>query len=964
MSEYPSTSDLQRALDATIRGAVRTEPVTLGAYATDASIYRFQPLAVVEPLDQEDVVAAVQCCSRHHWPLLPRGGGTSLVGQSVGPAVIVDLSRHCTRVLELNVAERWVRVEPGLVRDELNRQLTPHRLHFAPDPATTSRANIGGMLANNSSGMRSLRYGMTSDHVLEVELALASGEVVTLGPVTADALSRPPTDRLHQLQQALHRIVTRERSEILAHYPRVPRRAGGYALDAFTGPLPWNLAKLIAGSEGTLGVILNAKLNLEPVPRHAGVCLAQFATLDGCLRSVASIVAHGTSAVELVDGIIVRQARTHPLTRHTCRLIEGDPEAVLVIEVRSDVAGEVASGLAAIRNELLTSGAAYAVHATHDPEEVAEIWLMRESALGLMSTVAGPRRPIPYIEDAAVPLEVLPDYVAEVLAVCARHQQPVSLFAHAGAGLLHIRPMHNLRDPADWKQLKQIQDEVFELVLKYKGAWSGEHGDGIIRGAYNRRYFGERLYQAFTEIKALFDPEGLLNPGKVINIPPRDQNLRVESRAKPVEVKTAFRWQEEGGVAAATERCTGIGACRQLKSGVMCPSYMATRDELHSTRGRANVLRLALAGEWGPDALGDDQVKAVFDLCLSCKGCQGECPNKVDVGKMKAELLFQYYKTNRRPLRMHLLARPDQLGRWQAGPQALLVNALLQARFTRRALAKWLGLAAERPLPTYARQRFSTWFQRRPSTHNRPCVVLFNDIYMEYHQPEIGQAAVQVLEAAGYHVELTPPLSSQRPALSLGWLDRAARHGVELYRRLAPYAEAGHPILVVEPSCASALRDDLLDLVTPADHAQQVASQIQLVDEFLADRLTRGTAQWPELRAPGTTVFYHPHCHQRAFDNGRSTISLLKRVEEVDLRISNAGCCGMAGSFGYEQEHYELSRKVAADRLLPALEACPADAITLANGFSCRHQIADLAQRRAQHPLQWLAGLMPPQDLG
>ncbi len=950
-----------------VRGAIRTDIATRGAYATDASMYQFEPLAVIEPLDRDDIVAAVKVCAEHRLPILPRGGGTSLVGQCIGRGVVIDVSRHCHRLLEVHADECWARVEPGMIRDELNRRLAGHRLHFAPDPATTSRANIGGMIANNAAGMRSIQYGMTIDHVLSVDIVLADGEVMTLGPVDSKDLASPASDRPAMIRQAVHRIIERERDEIAARYPRVGRRSGGYALDALANEDPMNLAKLIAGSEGTLGLILEARIRLEPVPAHSGLCLAHFTTIGACLRAVEPIVRHKPSAVELLDGVIVRQAREHPMTRPTCAVIDGNPEGLLVIEARSDDRDDVRGKLEAIRLMLLESGACYHAPIMTEPTAIQAVWLMRESALGLMTTVKGERKPTPYIEDAAVPPAVLPAYIEDVLAICKRHGQPVSLFAHAGAGLLHIRPLHNLHDPADIERMKQIQDEVFERVVHYGGSWSGEHGDGIIRGGFNERFFGPRLYQAFREIKALFDPDGRMNPGKTVDTYPRDENLRFDrGHYRPEPITTAYRWQADEGLLRAAEQCTGVGACRKLSTGVMCPSYMATRDEVHSTRGRANVLRLALTGQLGRDALTRSDVKAVFDLCLSCKGCVSECPNKVDVGKMKAELQHQYYQRHRRPLRSHLFARAGLLGQLQSGRPAPVFNALLQSKPIRLLLDRTLGIDARRHLPAYAQERLSRWFrrcsERDETTSDRPRVILFNDVYMEHHEPAAGQAAVRVLETAGYEVTLLDSMDSQRPALSQGMLDRARIRGGEVIRKLLPYAKQGIPILVVEPSCATALLQDLPDLVENGEDADTVKSAVQLADAFLADSLSRGLTRLPPISAPGLTIFYHPHCHQRSIDGGRGTRTLLDAIQDAAVIESKAGCCGMAGAFGYEKEHYDLSVQVAGDRLIPALNSCPANTRVVACGFSCRHQIADLTGRRTVHPFQLIDELLQQQE--
>jgi len=876
-----------------------------------------------------------------------------LTGQSVGSGVVLDISRHLNKVLELNVSERWVRVEPGITRDELNRQLKPHGLHFAPDPATSSRANIGGMISNNSAGMRSIQYGMTIDHLLSLDLALSSGEVIILGPMTESDLSSDRQDRTTHFLKSLRRIIDRERNEIAVRFPRISRRAGGYALDTFIGPSPWNLAKLTAGSEGTLGIILEAKLNLESLPRHSALCLAHFNGLRDCLQAVQSIMSFKPSAVELLDGLIIRQARQHPLTQATCSMIDGEPEALLIIEARSNDVAEVKSRLLGIQSTLMASGRCYHTRMVEDSTDVQAVWKMREHALGLMTTVEGDRKPTPYIEDAAVPLEVLPDYIDEVLAVCRKHGQPVSLFAHAGAGLLHIRPLHDLHRREDIDQMLLIQDEVFALVKKYKGTWNGEHGAGIIRGGYNRDYFGDRIYQAFIEVKELFDPDGIMNPGKIVHSPARDEYLRFGSYSQPLPVNTAYRWQDEGNLLRAAEQCTGIGACRQIKSGVMCPSYMATRDEVHSTRGRANVLRLALSGQLGNNAMQSDDVKAVFDLCISCKGCKTECPNKVDVGKMKAELLFQYYQKHRRPIRSRLFANAARLGAIQSGWPAPLFNAILHSRLFRWVLDRSLGIDARRPLPRYARQPLSTWFASREKSlgDERMRVVLFNDTFTEYHEPEVGKAAIRVLEAAGFSVILFSA-DSQRPALSQGMLDVAQKRGTNVIQRLAPYAEKKLPILVIEPSCATALLQDLPDLTEHPDMAASVASHVHLLDNFLAGELLAGRCSLPSMRADGQTLLFHPHCHQRSIDGGRATLALLNLIQGAVIKSTDAGCCGMAGSFGYEKDHYDLSVKIAEDRLLPVLRTCENNTIVVATGFSCRHQISDLSGRQARHPVQ------------
>jgi FAD/FMN-containing dehydrogenase/Fe-S oxidoreductase len=938
-----------------IKGGVFADPISLGLYATDASMYQMLPLAVVTPRDRDDTVKAVRLCAERGLPLLARGGGTSLTGQSIGEAVILDVSRHLTRVLELNLAEGWVRVEPGLVCSELNAFLKPHGVHFAPDPATANRANIGGMIANNAAGMRSVRHGMTIDHVLALDLVLATGEVLNLGPLDAQELTAKCVlpGQEGDIYRGLRELVARHADEIRTRYPKVIRRSGGYALDAFLDADPWNLAKLICGSEGTLGVILEAKLRLTPLMRRSAVCLAHFDSLDAALRATASILVENPSAVELIDGVILRQARIHPLTRDICSLVQGDPASILVIEVQGDDGNAVAAHIRRIASRLV--GSAYAVPVMTEPCAIQEVWQLRESALGLMTTVQGTKKPVPYIEDAAVPPEVLADYVAEVLAICRKYNQPVSMFGHASVGLIHIRPLHDLHEKIDIARMLQIQEEVFPLVQKYGGSWSGEHGDGIVRGGFNRRFFGERLYEAFREVKRLFDPKGRMNPGKVIDSPPVDSHLRFGIGYKPLPIQSKFYYRVQGGILAAAEQCTGVGTCRKTQAGVMCPSYAATREEIHSTRGRANALRLALTGQLGSEAMCSDELKAVMDMCLSCKGCKGECPNGVDMVRLKSDVLHQHQKRHGVPFQARLFANLPSLARLASGLPAPLVNTLMRSAPVRGLLGRVFGIDPKRVLPLYTSQRLSTWFSHRRD--GGKCVadrrvVLFNDTYTEHYQPQVGRAAIEVLEAAGYQVELVTLGDSQRSAISQGLLDQAKRSGSRLFQRLDVLLADGTSLLVCEPSCASALADDLPDLLDDAELARRVASRVQMLDHFLEQELAAGhcTLPWKKTGTDASQKFLvHGHCHQKTLDGGRWTHRLLARIPGAVVDDTEAGCCGMAGAFGYEVEHAELSRKIAGQFLLPRLAKANADTQVVSNGFSCRYQIAELSGRKPRH---------------
>lgn len=945
---------------------VLDDPVSLGLYATDASMYQITPLAIVQPRDRDAALAAIRLCAAERLPLLARGGGTSLTGQSIGAGVILDVSRHLDRMLELNLEEAWVRVEPGIVCSELNALLNSHGVHFAPDPATENRANVGGMIANNSAGMRSVRYGMTIDHVLEIDLALASGEVLHLGPLDQSELAALSGWR-GEILNGVHALVARNRDEILRRYPKVIRRSGGYPLDALVVEDPWNPAKLICGSEGTLGVILEAKLRLTPLPRHSAVCLAHFASLDASLRAAMPLVAEGPSAVELIDGVVLRQARSHPLTRDICSQIQGDPAAILVIEVQGEDAGAVAAHIRRMAATL--DGQAYAAPVMTEGVAIQAVWQLRSSALGLMTTIEGRKKPVPYIEDAAVPPAVLADYVEEVLQVCRRHGQPVSMFGHASVGLIHIRPLHDLRDATEIERMKQIQEEVFPLVLKYGGSWSGEHGDGIVRGGFNRRYFGDVLYTVFQEIKRLFDPEARMNPGKVIDALAVDSHLRYGPTYHPQPPASLFHYRAQGGMQAAVEQCTGVGVCRKTQGGVMCPSYVATRDERHSTRGRANALRLAIAGQLGVDALASDEIKAVLDLCLACKGCKGECPNGVDMARLKAEVTHLYQRRHGVSRRARLFANMAVLAGLASGPQSLLANAVLRNGVVRLFLQKWFDIDRNRPIPPYAKRRLSDWFAGQQGiwqsldadTVASKRVVLFNDTYMEHYLPGIGRAAVEVLTAAGYQVQLSQSSDSQRSAISQGLLDQAKRKGTVLFRELDALTADGASILVCEPSCASALADDLPDLLDDPDLVSRVAGRVIMLDRFLEQELAAGRCEL-NLHSPvegePRLFLVHSHCHQKTLDGGRWTHKLLGRIPGAIVEDSEAGCCGMAGAFGYEVEHAELSRRIAGAKLLPRLDRGGSNIQVVANGFSCRHQIADLSRHKPRHFVEVIRGLL------
>jgi FAD/FMN-containing dehydrogenase/Fe-S oxidoreductase len=938
---------------------IKTDILTRGIYATDASMYQQMPVGVVMPADREEILTVIKDCRSGRLPLVARGAGTSLTGQSINDAMVLDLSRHMTRIIELNLDEGWVRVEPGVVCSDLNAYLKPYGVHFAPDPATENRATIGGMIGNNSAGMRSVCYGMTIDHVLEIELALSDGQVLSLAQLDRDGVMS--TCALRTVEGNIYRnlveIVEKNSQEIRSRYPKVIRRSGGYALDALLDVNHWNLARLICGSEGTLGIVLEARLKLSPLPRHRALCLAHYSSIDGALRSAPLIVAAGASAAELLDGIIIRQARIHPLTRDICSQIQGDPEAVQVIEVQGDDMHIVHEQVTRLAEDL--SRFTYAAPVMTARNDIAAVWQMRTSALGLMTTVRGSRKPTPYIEDAAVPPENLADYVAEVLAICKKHNQPVSLFGHSSVGLVHIRPRHDLHDPNDIATMRQIQAEVFAVVRKYGGSWSGEHGDGIVRGGFNREYFGPELYSAFEQVKSLFDPAGLMNPGRVIATPAMDSHLRFGPSYSAELAQERFRYPETGGIVAAAEQCTGVGACRKTQGGTMCPSYMATKDEMHSTRGRANALRLALSGQLEPGGLTGASLAEAMELCLACTGCKTECPNGVDMARLKAEVLQARIDRQGISIRTRLFSSLENLGQVACGPQARLINPLLNNPATRNFLEWSIGIAAKRALPAFAVGRLSKWSSKRPrKAIDGPRVLFFNESYSEYFLPQVGRAAIECLEAAGYRVDLATVGESQRVAISMGMLDKAKKNGYHVLKALDELLDPDTLIIVCEPSSASALLEDLPDLIDDSVLARRIADRVVMFDKFLEEGIAAGRVllKWRETKPSYFMV--HSHCHQKTVDGGNWTQKLLARIPGATVRDSEAGCCGMAGTFGYQKEHADLSLKIASQRLIPALDKAPENAIIVVNGFSCRHQISELTSRIPLHVAEVINGFI------
>ena len=998
-----------------IAGEVRFDATSRQLYSTDASIYQMEPLGVVIARTSEDVVATVQTAAEMHVPITARGGGTSLSGQSIGPGIVLDCSKYLNNILELDPVGRVVRIQPGVVLDTLNRALAAHNLQFGPDVATASRANLGGMIGNNSAGARSIVYGKTIDHVRRLGVVLADGRRTEFGPLTVsewEVKARSSTADAPLYRRVLD-VVRQQRDEIRRRFPRILRRVSGYNLDvicdALTGspdspPLPRTrgrgvggegvesrlgatpspqplspeyggeglsglagLHQLIVGSEGTLAVITEAELNVLPRPKYRGLLVPQFASLAAALDALAPCLELRPSAVELLDHRLIELAAGNLALRDTMKAIRGKPRALLMVEFSGDDEGEIADRVEKLRQRLDGVNGLTASVPALDPSLRDPLWNLRRAAMPLLYGMPGDRKPITFVEDAAVAPAKLPEFAARFREILNQEGTDGAFYGHASVGCLHIRPLLNLKDAADVARMRRITGKVTDLVLEYGGSLSGEHGDGLARSEWNEKMFGPAVYAAFQEVKKAFDPTNVLNPGRVVNAPPMTDNLRYDPTHLSHEPATVFDYSKQQGFLRSVEMCNGNGACRKTEGGTMCPSFRATLDERDSTRGRANVLRLALAGADPERAMRREAIHEVYDLCLMCKACKAECPSNVDVAKIKAEFLQFYYDKRRRPLSHLLMAALPKLNRLGA-PFAPIINWLQQRRSMRWLMEKMAGIDRRRTLPPLHADHFRRWFAHHTAAKKgtvplpqgdsplfRSRVLLLADCFTTYNEPQIGKAAVRVLERAGYEVELADIPCCGRTLISKGFLHQTKALVKGIVPALAQRLADGTPLLGLEPSCLLTLADEWTELL-PGEETRRIAAAAHLADGWLAQQVTAGRCQL-QLRPSAEKCVVHGHCHQKALVGVGGTVAALRLVPGLEVSVLDTGCCGMAGSFGFEKEHYDLSVKIAKLSVLPALAAAPL-ATVVAPGTSCRHQIHDLAERRALHPLEVIEGQM------
>ncbi len=944
----PGDPDLKMRLERALEGEVRFDPFTRGRYSTDASIYQIEPIGVVMPKSVDDIAAAIDIAARAGVPVLPRGAGTSQCGQTVGRALVMDVSRHYNQLIETDLEAETATVQPGIVLDQLNRLLKPTGYSFPIDVSPANRATIGGMTGNNSCGARSIQYGIMVQNVLEVDAILADGTMSRFGEIGGNLPGA--STRYADLMRDLKSLYAEEADEIARRIPTLLRKVGGYNLETL-GAEPFNSAKLLVGSEGTLGFFTRIKLKLHKLPRHRVQAVCHFGRFYDAMAATRHIVTLGPSAVELVDRTMIELARNIPAFAPTIeRAVKGEPDALLLVEFSGEDQAALLDKMRLLDELLGDLGHPDAIVPAVDPAFQAKLAEVRTAGLNIMMSMKGAGKPVSFIEDCAVPLDDLAEYTSKITECFDRHGAVGTWYAHASVGCLHVRPVLNMKDGTDVAKMRAIAEEAFALVRDYKGSHSGEHGDGLVRSEFHEQMFGGRIVNAFERVKDLFDPTGLFNPGKIVRPSKMDDRSLMRYQpdyAQKEPFTEALDWSDWGGFLGAVEMCNNNGTCRKSNPGVMCPSFRATEEEQHVTRGRANSLRLAVTGQLGADALFSDAMKETMDLCVGCKGCKRECPTGVDMARMKIEFQAQWRARHGSSRAETLIAH---LPRW--APIASLLAPLVNLRNRVPALAALgehlLGFSAKRSLPAW---RFKEHRATPPRGEGREAV-LFIDTFNRYFEPENARAARRVLDAAGYRV-IEPegqgrPLCCGRTYLAAGMVDEARAEARRLIAAIRPYVDKGAAVIGLEPSCLLTLRDEYAAML-PASEIEGLASKAMLFEEFLASENKAGTLDLKLKPLDQPEIWLHGHCHQKAFGVMPAITETLGLIPEASVKTIESSCCGMAGAFGYQADHYDVSMRMAELDLLPAVRKAPANALIVADGTSCRHQIHDGAARDAIH---------------
>jgi len=959
-------------LSAELEGDFFTDETTRILYATDASAYREIPLAVAVPKSQADLKKLISFARDNQTSLIPRTAGTSLAGQVVGKGIVVDVSKYFTKIIEFNKSENWVRVQPGVIRDELNLFLKPHGLLFGPETSTANRAMMGGMVGNNSCGSNSVVYGSTREHVLEINALLSDGSEASFHPVDLDTFHQKcEGDNLEaNMYKTIRSLLGNfdNQQGIRKEFPRksIERRNTGYALDILVDMAPFtaggpdfNFCKLIAGSEGTLAFITEIKLNLVPLPpKETGLLCVHFKSIDESLRANLVALKYKPSASELIDHYILECTKDNIEQNKNRFFVQGDPGAILVIEFKRNTREEIEKIVGPLVDDLKAAGLGY-----HFPllfgEDTGKIWSLRKAGLGLLGNMPGDKKPVPVVEDTAVDVHDLPAYIAEFNELLKKHHLHSVHYAHAGSGEIHLRPIINLKTEEGNKMFRTIATDIAGLVKKYQGSLSGEHGDGRLRGEFIQQMVGSHNYELFKQIKNSWDPRHIFNPNKIVDTPPMNTMLRYRPGQKTPVFNTIFRYYNQD-ILQHAEQCNGSGDCRktQLSGGTMCPSYMATKNEKDTTRARANILREFLTNSEKLNRFDHQEIYEVMDLCLSCKGCKSECPSNVDVAKLKAEFLQQYHDVHGVPFRSRLIARFNrsaQLGSMAPG----LYNFLVTNPVTGGLIKRFAGFAVKRSMPRLSRLPLRKWYDKhvkgKSKNVNRK-VFLFCDEFTNYNDADTGIKAILLLEKLGYEVVIPQHEESGRAWLSKGLLRAAkkiANRNISLLKNLV---NEEHPLLGIEPSAILTFRDEYVDLADDEQFAaaKELSKHVFLIDEFITAEIKAGRLDKNLFTKEPRLIKLHGHCQQKAISSVSHSATMLSFPENYRVEIIPSGCCGMAGSFGYEKEHYALSMQVGELVLLPAVRQQPEEVIIAAPGTSCRHQIKDGSGKTALHPVEIL----------
>lgn len=960
-------------LIASLDGEFFTDETTRRLYATDASAYREIPMAVALPKNETDIEKLIRFAAANGTSLIPRTGGTSLAGQVVGGGIVVDISKNFNAILEINEKEGWAIVQPGIVRDDLNHTLKKHGFFFAPETSTANRAMIGGMIGNNSCGSNSVVYGSVREHLLEVEAFLADGSRVTFGPLDGDGLQKISngTTLEAKLYRHIAQMLSDQRNidEIKKEFPKpsIVRRNTGYAIDMLarmkpfdpTGQ-PFNFCSLIAGSEGTLAFVLKARIKLSPLmPPHKNLICIHCHSIDESLRANLVVLEYNPSAVELMDHYVFEATKRNRGQQENRFFIQGDPQAILVAELTRENSDDLAKDTNALISALKAKGLGYS-YPVVSGDDIKKVWNLRKAGLGLLSNVPGDEKPVPVIEDTAVDVNDLPAYIAEMNALLKRNNLYSVHYAHAGSGEIHLRPIIDLKTSDGVRLFRTMAEETATLVKKYDGSLSGEHGDGRLRGEFIPQMIGNHNYKLIQDLKKVWDPANVFNPGKIVATPPMDTNLRYTPDQVTREFDTVLDFSDTLGILRAAEQCNGSGDCRktEISGGTMCPSYMATRNEKETTRARANILREMIRSTDKPNPFAQDEIKEVMDLCLSCKGCKSECPSNVDMGKLKQEWQYQYYKEKGVPVRSRLIGnfgtamKLASIAPW--GYRWIFGNPRM-ARFAKRLV----GFAIDRSMPELSRKSWKQWFKRdfKPTVKNPiKTVYLFIDEFLNYNEAEIGVTTVSLLDKLGYGVKLISHVESGRSFLSKGLLEEARSLAKKNVAVFFPVVRPETPLIGVEPSAILTFRDEYPDLLRgeEKEQAKKIAANTWMIEEFLANELDAGNIDTGLFKVQKTLVKLHGHCQQKALSSLTPTKKILTRMGSHEVHLIPSGCCGMAGSFGYEKEHFDLSMKIGELVLFPAIRKQPGEVIIAAPGTSCRHQIKDGTERKALHPVEIL----------